>query len=272
LNDVVGAFDPDCPVPTTAAATTTTTAAAVPATTTTVAATTTTQIDCESAEAVACQEHGAMCLQAGLCMVPGGTPCSAEAVTACSDVAKGLECLKFAACVPDVVKEVQDVLDDLDLGELTEAIEEIPQCITASNFSTGVFMDPPNESLEVVVYGRMHLELFSSEEEYCTLCGAESYRERGGGAGALHVSDMSQSVYTDYRQQHELCGCAPCEALSTFPVFSNTSPGPHCVWTSKVKQAELVESGEELCLPVTASATTTVATMAGVVAAFAALF
>merc|ERR1712166_3441 len=78
LNDVVGAFDPDCPAPTTAAATTTTTTAAVPATTTTVAATTTTQIDCESAEAVACQEHGAMCL----CMVPGGTPCSAEAVTA----------------------------------------------------------------------------------------------------------------------------------------------------------------------------------------------
>ena len=95
LNDVVGAFDPDCPVPTTAAATTTTTAAAVPATTTTVAATTTTQIDCESAEAVACQEHGAMCL----CMVPGGTPCSAEAVTACSDVAKGLECKKRDSAV-----------------------------------------------------------------------------------------------------------------------------------------------------------------------------
>ena len=52
-------------------------------------------IDCESAEAVACQEHGAMCL----CMVPGGTPCSAEAVTACSDVAKGLECKKRDSAV-----------------------------------------------------------------------------------------------------------------------------------------------------------------------------
>ena len=50
---------------------------------------------CESAEAVACQEHGAMCL----CMVPGGTPCSAEAVTACSDVAKGLECKKRDSAV-----------------------------------------------------------------------------------------------------------------------------------------------------------------------------